>query len=114
MFSEFPRCKFFGIDPKPRSPDLVYPDNCLFGEGDFLKPLPYPDSTFDVVHIRMILFALDTEQKELLLSEVSRVTKKQGFIEFLEPSLSTSNLGGPILKKLLYIWSETNVADADA
>jgi len=113
MSSEFPRCNFFGIDPKPRSPDLVYPDNCLFGEGDFLKqPLPYSDQKFDLVHLRLILFTLGADQMDVLLGEVGRVTKPKGYIEFLEPLLSSSNLGGPLLNKLLFIWSETIVNDA--
>jgi len=108
MSCEFPECEFFGIDPKPRSPDLVYPPNCLFREGDFLKPLPYPDNTFDLVHVRMILFTLSPDQRNVLLGEISRVTKKGGFVEFLEPSLSSgSNIGGPLLNKLMFILTET-------
>ncbi|CAG8543716.1 3919_t:CDS:2 [Diversispora eburnea] len=38
MATEFPETMFYGIDHDPRTPDLVYPPNCIFqqGQGDFL------------------------------------------------------------------------------
>jgi hypothetical protein len=84
----------------------------VFGEGSFLsEPLPYEDGTFDMVHIRLVLFALSADQRKTLLDEVARVTKKGGFLEFSEPATSVGNLSGPLLNKLLHIWTETNVTD---
>ncbi|CAG8836185.1 35343_t:CDS:2, partial [Racocetra persica] len=48
MATDFPNCHFYGIDIEPRTPDAVYPHNCTFEKGDFLKNLPYPDNTFDL------------------------------------------------------------------
>jgi len=114
MATEFPRCQFYGIDIEPSCPDLVYPNNCLFERGDFLKGLPYLDQTFDVVHLRMTLFTMSVDQILFLLQEITRVTKKGGYIEYLEPELSANN-PGPSLNKLISVWTEVkctnNVAD---
>lgn len=107
MSSEFPKCQFYGIDPKPRSPDLVYPNNCSFEQEDYLKGISYPSNHFDVVHLRMILFPLNAEQSTHLLDEAIRVTKKGGFIEFLEPTFSPSSGLGPLSTKLFSLLTES-------
>src|SRR5437762_2471839 len=52
-FREFPNCQFHGIDVEPNVPDLVYPKNCFFEQGDYLKKLPYQSNTFDVVRLTL-------------------------------------------------------------
>ncbi|CAG8544424.1 12217_t:CDS:2 [Funneliformis mosseae] len=101
MGTEFPQCQFIGIDIESRTPDNVYPRNVLFEESNFLsKGLPYPDNSFDVVHIRMTLFLLNAEQIFFLLGEASRVTRQGGFVEILEPDLS-ADYSAPLLGKLV-------------
>jgi len=101
MSTDFPDCQFYGIDIDSKAPDHVYPRNCSFQKGNFLERLPYSDNSFDLVHVRMILFMLEPEQILFLLGEISRVTKQGGFVEFLELDLSTNMSGGPLLKKFL-------------
>ncbi|CAI2177711.1 11087_t:CDS:2 [Funneliformis geosporum] len=101
MSTEFPQCQFIGIDIESRAPENVFPINCLFEESNFLKErLPYPDNSFDVVHIRMTLFLLDVEQIRFLLGEASRVTRQHGYVEILEPDLS-ADYNAPLLSKLV-------------
>ncbi|WVQ68573.1 uncharacterized protein L199_006782 [Kwoniella botswanensis] len=46
----FPHVDVIGIDEVNILPELV-PPNC---ESDLLKPLPYPPSSFDIIHIRFL------------------------------------------------------------
>jgi SAM-dependent methyltransferase len=105
MATDFPKTKFYGIDLESNAPDLVYPKNCIFGQGDYLKGLPYQDNFFDMVRLDMIhLRSLATpEQVSSLLSEVFRVVKKGGYVEFLQPEYSSPEYSGPLLKKLIQI-----------
>ncbi|CAG8518431.1 13132_t:CDS:2 [Acaulospora colombiana] len=102
---DYPDCQFYGIDIEPRTPDTVYPHNCIFERGDFLKSLPYPDNTFDLLHVRVTLLWLDSDSFKNLLKEAARVTKRGGFIEFLEQDLETTNTG-PILTSYVDAWRE--------
>ncbi|CAB4486416.1 uncharacterized protein OCT59_022518 [Rhizophagus irregularis] len=98
MATDFPNTQFFGIDLESSAPDLVYPRNCFFGQGDYLKGLPYQDNFFDMVRLDMMhLRSLSTLDPILfLLSEVFRVTKKGGYIEFWDSDYNSS----PLLERL--------------
>ncbi|GBC06634.1 hypothetical protein RclHR1_00070001 [Rhizophagus clarus] len=98
MATDFPKIQFYGIDLESSAPDLVYPKNCFFGQGDYLKGLPYQSNFFDMVRLDMAhLRSLSTlDQILLLLSEVFRVTKKGGYVEFLELDYNS-----PLLRKLM-------------
>jgi len=110
MATDFPKCQFHGIDIEPRAPDLVYPKNCFFGQGNYLKGLPYEDGTFNVVHFKSLSTIGTTDQILFLLSEAFRVTKKGGFVEFLEPDYNPGHLS-PLLGKLMKIYVSDRVID---
>src|SRR6266496_1362049 len=93
FFRDFSDCEFYGIDIEPNVPDQVYPRNCFFGQGDYLKGLPYENCTFDMVHLSMSTLGGNADQISFLLSEAYRVTKKGGLIEFLEPDHNPGPLG---------------------
>ncbi|CAG8449591.1 2458_t:CDS:10 [Acaulospora morrowiae] len=109
MATDYPDCQFYGIDLDPGTPDLVYPNNCIFQKGDYLKSLPYPENTFDLLHVRATLLWLDFESFKNLLKEAVRVTKKGGFIEFLEQDIETTNTG-PILTSYIDTWREIQMS----
>jgi len=96
MATDFPKTKFYGIDFESNAPDMVYPRNCFFGQGNYLEGLPYQDDFFDMIRLDMVhLRSLSSrDQILLLLSEVYRVTKKGGYIEFWDSDC-------PLLEKLL-------------
>ncbi|CAG8494534.1 7298_t:CDS:10, partial [Dentiscutata heterogama] len=108
MATDFPDCQFYGIDIEPRTPDTVFPHNCNFEKGDFLKKLPYPDNMFDLVHIRLTLVWLPIGN---LLEEIARVTKPGGFIEFLDQDVSSCPTNaGPLMTCFVKAWRDIQVS----
>lgn len=58
--------------------------NFTFNIGNVLEGLPYPDNTFDFVHMRLFVFGLREIEWPKAIKEVLRVTKPGGFIQFIE------------------------------
>ncbi|CAG8499296.1 13505_t:CDS:10 [Ambispora gerdemannii] len=98
MASAFPECQFYGIDLDPDTPDSTYPNNCNFLKGDFTDGLPYPDETFDLVHVKSLLVFKPMDHILQLIKEIYRVTKKGGYFEYKE-SLDVIN-PGPTLSSI--------------
>jgi len=100
MATDFPQTQFYGIDLESNAPDLVYPRNCFFGQGNYLKGLPYQDNFFDMIRLDMVHLRTHStfDQILFLLTEVFRVTKKGGYIEFWD-----SDYSNPLLEKLMKI-----------
>uniref|UniRef100_A0A1D1XJ36 Demethylmenaquinone methyltransferase n=1 Tax=Anthurium amnicola TaxID=1678845 RepID=A0A1D1XJ36_9ARAE len=109
MATDFPNCQFYGIDIDPNVPELVYPKNCFFGQGDYLKALPYEDNSFDVVHLRSLSTLGNSTQISFLLSEVYRVTKKGGYVQYEFFGPNSDPLLSPILGKLMKIYSNNTM-----
>jgi ubiquinone/menaquinone biosynthesis C-methylase UbiE len=103
--NDFPDCTFYGFDiiepfsVAEGSSDHI-PDNCKLQQLDiFDGGLNYPDNTFDFVHQRMVHLVYQQDKVQWLLSEVLRVTKDDGWIEFVEPDVIPKR-AGPIFGKL--------------
>ncbi|KAF9189196.1 hypothetical protein BGZ50_000888 [Haplosporangium sp. Z 11] len=60
------------------------PSNCFFHKADIMKGLPFPDNTFDYCHVRLVLWGYRLNSFPDLLNELIRVTKKGGWIEFVD------------------------------
>ncbi|RIA83174.1 S-adenosyl-L-methionine-dependent methyltransferase [Glomus cerebriforme] len=103
MASEYPNCDFYGIDVQPNNPDSTYPDNCEFIKGDVKKGIPYPDETFDFVYLRMTMIYIESNKWKPLISEIFRVLKKGGWVEFLETDMSYKP-SGKIMKSIMKFW----------
>lgn len=80
-----------------------------FGEIDLAhinvlkEPLPYPDDSFDIVGA-MEIFEHFPEFPFHLLSEITRVTKKQGLFFITVPNACrVANVAKPILKKNVFM-----------
>ncbi|CAG8674191.1 11374_t:CDS:2 [Dentiscutata erythropus] len=81
----------------PRTPEAVYPNNCTFEKGDFLKKLPYPDNMFDLVHIRLTLVWLPIGN---LLEEIAR-----------DQDVSSCPVNaGPLMTCLVKAWKDIQVS----
>ncbi|CAG8686898.1 10605_t:CDS:2, partial [Ambispora leptoticha] len=106
MASEFPDVSFIGVDIDPQSPSTIYPQNCQFDTYDILGGLPYEDETFDYVHCRWVICWLPREKSRFVLEEIIRVTKRGGWIEFLESNFAEVRNPGPIFKSLWNTWKE--------
>ncbi|KAF9952213.1 hypothetical protein BGZ72_006436, partial [Mortierella alpina] len=60
------------------------PSNCFFHRADITQRLPFPDNTFDYCHVRLVLWGYPLNSFPELLNELVRVTKKSGWIEFVD------------------------------
>jgi len=72
------------------------PSNCFFHKGDITQELPFADNTFDYCHVRLVLWGYPLNAFPELLTELVRVTKKGGWIEFvdMDPCIKKANESG--------------------
>lgn len=70
----------------PSSPVMMdsMPSNCFFHKADITRGLPFADNTFDYCHLRLVLWGYQLNAFPDLLDEMIRVTKKDGWIEFVD------------------------------
>ena len=101
---EFPDAEVVGIDiVQPTAayaePDLPAPANYHFQLGNVLDGLPFPDHTFDYVHLRFISAGLPIARWPGMVQELARVTMPGGWIELMEAMPMEG--GGPAVERLL-------------
>ncbi|KAF9140459.1 hypothetical protein BG015_001658 [Linnemannia schmuckeri] len=87
------------IDPSMKVPPAMLdsmPSNCFFHKADTTRGLPFPDNTFDFCRVRLVLWGYNLNSFPDLLSELVRVTKKDGWIEFvdMDPCIKKANETG--------------------
>lgn len=82
----------------PTSP-IGRPDNYAFVPGDVLKGLPFETGAFDVVHMRLLLFAIPAQRWPDAVAELVRVTRPGGWIELVETGPQQG--GGPAMEQLV-------------
>ncbi|RUP11968.1 hypothetical protein BC936DRAFT_139909 [Jimgerdemannia flammicorona] len=90
---DYPISQFYGVDISHVFPDTIKPPNCHFQIANVLDGLPFPDNTFDYVNQRMLTFAIKENEWPSLITEILRVTKPNGWVEFLEFDLQSYNRG---------------------
>lgn len=76
----------YASSPAPSYPVMMdpMPSNCFFHRVDITNGLPFADNTFDYCHIRLVLWGYQLNAFPDLLDEMIRVTKKGGWIEFVD------------------------------
>ncbi|KAH7051956.1 hypothetical protein BKA57DRAFT_300632 [Linnemannia elongata] len=84
------------IDPSMKvAPAMLdsMPSNCFFHKADTTRGLPFPDNTFDYCRVRLVLWGYNLNSFPDLLTELVRVTKKGGWIEFvdMDPCIKKAN-----------------------
>ncbi len=92
MAYEFPEANVVGIDivaPDATSPSVTLgrptaPDNYVLLQGDVRQGLPFPDNSFDFVHMRFLVVAIAAADWPALVREVVRVTRPGGWIELVD------------------------------
>ncbi|PKC02614.1 S-adenosyl-L-methionine-dependent methyltransferase [Rhizophagus irregularis] len=85
MASLYPKSKFTGIDVAPIYPVEIKPLNVEFLQVNIVKHgLPYDDNTFDYVFSRFKGFSYTIKDWKFVISEICRVCKIGGYIEFME------------------------------
>ncbi len=83
------------------------PQAYTFVQGNLLEPLPFPDASFDFVHMRLIYSAMPVTKWPEVVRELLRVTAAGGWIELVEANLPRD--GGPALTKIVN-WSSQGLA----
>ena len=104
MAVQFPEANVVGIDivaPRAdaeRRTDLR-PPNYRFVQGNVLEGLPFPDASFDFVHMRLMVLALPAERWPFVVRELVRVTRPGGWVESVE--YGGEQRGGPAIAQLM-------------
>lgn len=109
MAREFPRASFYGIDICIHHPPAENPGNVQFQLVNILDGLPFQDETFDFVHMRMMMYAVKTEEWNEIVSELYRVCKKGAWIQLSEQDLYPIGQG-PASEKFTHLASNALVA----
>jgi ubiquinone/menaquinone biosynthesis C-methylase UbiE len=93
MAVEFPQARVIGFDidrtPLERSLEVLgpggqFPDNFSFQTADALKPFPFADAEFDVVHTRFISPFVPIDRWLHVVGEMLRVLQHGGVIEIAD------------------------------
>ncbi|RIB12522.1 S-adenosyl-L-methionine-dependent methyltransferase [Gigaspora rosea] len=92
---DFPNSTFVGIDIQSKGFPSVNErsPNIGFLEHNLLSGIPFPDETFDYVHMESMWLAFTKQQYMNVIHELVRVTKNNGWIEIYEVNFDLKNLG---------------------
>ncbi|RIB21341.1 S-adenosyl-L-methionine-dependent methyltransferase [Gigaspora rosea] len=100
MAMNYDKSSFVGIDISPIFPMEIKPSNVNFKEANILDEIPYPDESFDFVHMRYMFPSFTQMQwEEIVMNEIVRVIKIGGWLELCEYELCQNC--GPVLESLL-------------
>jgi ubiquinone/menaquinone biosynthesis C-methylase UbiE len=106
MAGLFPQARVIGLDIQPPPADQAAnpgaadtrPPNYRFQAGNVLEGLPFPDDTFDFVHMRLLVAAIPADRWQFVVNELARVTRPGGWIESIETV--PPHDGGPALDRV--------------
>ncbi len=108
MAQYFPQANVIGLDiNRPPAEDAIEsgqtpeirPDNYSFVAGNVLEGLPFPDASFDFVHMRLLVAGIPHDRWPGVIKELARVTQPGGWVESVEsPSLQR---GGPATERII-------------
>ncbi|RGB30158.1 S-adenosyl-L-methionine-dependent methyltransferase [Rhizophagus diaphanus] len=100
MAADYSSPKYFGIDNLSTFPKSTIPSNIEFSQHNLLEGLPFPDNTFEFVHIQSVGSEFtETQWETFVYQELGRVLKPGGWLEICDPEIEFSNCG-PTLKQL--------------
>lgn len=109
----FPRANVIGLDVNPLPIDEAAssapgadprPSNYAFVPGNVLEGLPFPDHSFDFVHMRLLIMAIPHDRWPFVVNELIRVTRVGGWVESVETTILEH--GGPAMSQII-TWSTT-------
>ncbi len=104
MAREYPDAEVVGVDiVQPAvayaEPDQPAPANYRFQLANVLDGLPFPDGTFDYVHMRFIGAGMPVARWPEVITDLIRVTAPGGWVELMEAQPMEG--GGPALDEVL-------------
>jgi SAM-dependent methyltransferase len=92
MAMQFPAARVIGIDVVAPTPFLNLgsgieqpPPNATFEQLHAWTSLPYPDATFDFVHMRFVYTNVPAQAWDTLVRELARILRPGGWLECVEP-----------------------------
>ncbi|KAI7863333.1 S-adenosyl-L-methionine-dependent methyltransferase [Spinellus fusiger] len=94
---EYPNAQVKGIDMMDMFPTMIRPENVIFELTNVLDGIPYPDNTFDFVHMRLMITALRINEWSAVLAEIYRTVKPGGIVQLTESNF-TSIEQSPLIK----------------
>ncbi|RUS15950.1 hypothetical protein BC937DRAFT_91768 [Endogone sp. FLAS-F59071] len=86
--SEYSHAECHAIDMCAVFPESVKPTNVTFTKCNVLEGLPFPDKSFDVVHMRSLIFGLRAGEWPSVLAEIFRVVKPGGMVQLVESEIA--------------------------
>ncbi|CEG78924.1 hypothetical protein RMATCC62417_13458 [Rhizopus microsporus] len=89
MITDYPNCRYEGCDMVDVVSQKPMPEQFTFNIGNVLEGLPYPDNTFDLVHMRLFTLALQYDEWPGVIKELLRVTKPGGLVQIMEADIET-------------------------
>ncbi|CAB4420613.1 unnamed protein product [Rhizophagus irregularis] len=93
MATVYGQTQFVGVDLIPTFPTEIKPQNLKFKQFDVLNGLPFNDNEFDLVCIQnSSLCFTETQWKEIVIPEMVRVTKPNGWVELMDVEFNIQNL----------------------
>jgi ubiquinone/menaquinone biosynthesis C-methylase UbiE len=90
MAIEHPGCHVTGVDMSDMFPATIRPENVKFELLNVLDGLPYPDNSFDFIHMRLLIAALRSNEWPIVLTEIRRVLKPGGLLQLVESDFTAS------------------------
>ncbi|KAI8391036.1 uncharacterized protein BYT42DRAFT_555350 [Radiomyces spectabilis] len=105
MATDYPITQFYGIDLSVQYPLDIKPANAHFIQADVTQGLPFEDSHFDYIHMRMTYKCFSRDEWTIIVKEIRRVLKPGGYVEFREVDPIMKSVG-PTGKKLLAPFAE--------
>ncbi|GBB89341.1 hypothetical protein RclHR1_01600013 [Rhizophagus clarus] len=98
--SKYPLSDFVGVDILP-SITKRYPSNVEFIQADITFRLPFPDMSFDYIHMRHMLFYFtEKDWKNIVIPELIRILKPGGYLEIGEADIEWYNVS-PVTRTLI-------------
>ncbi|KAG1296242.1 hypothetical protein G6F66_003637 [Rhizopus arrhizus] len=74
MVSDYPNCTYEGCDIEDVTNKRLSLKQTHFRTGNVLQGLPYPDNSFDFVHMRLLILAFKVEEWPMAIDEILRMT----------------------------------------
>lgn len=90
MLFDYPNCEYYGCDMVDTT-NKNLKVNFQLQIGNILNGLPYADNTFDLVNMRLFVFALREEQWPAVINELMRVVRQGGIMQIIEVDLKVNN-----------------------
>jgi ubiquinone/menaquinone biosynthesis C-methylase UbiE len=88
MAIDHPEYHVTGVDMSDMFPTTIRPENVRFELHNIVHGLPFPDNSFDYVHMRLLIISLKTNEWPMVIAEIYRVLKPGGLVQLVESDFS--------------------------